>query len=102
MFDTAEYFNALNMFGIRLGLDATRELMAKAGDPQNGLRFIHLAGTNGKGSTGAMLERALRSAGLRTGFYTSPHLIDIRERFRIDGKAVRAVTVILNLPRCWQ
>ena len=88
MFDTAEYFNALNMFGIRLGLDATRELMAKAGDPQNGLRFIHLAGTNGKGSTGAMLERALRSAGLRTGFYTSPHLIDIRERFRIDGKAV--------------
>ncbi len=88
MFDCAEYFNSLNMFGIRLGLSATQELMDKAGHPEKGLRFIHLAGTNGKGSTGAMLERSLRSAGLRTGFYTSPHLIDIRERFRIDGKAV--------------
>ena len=88
MFDTAKYFESLNMFGIRLGLAAAEELMAKAGHPEKGLRFIHLAGTNGKGSTGAMLERALRQAGLRTGFYTSPHLIDIRERFRIDGRAV--------------
>lgn len=88
MFDTAKYFDSLNMFGIRLGLAATQELMAKAGHPEEQLRFIHLAGTNGKGSTGAMLERCLRSAGLRTGFYTSPHLIDIRERFRIDGRAV--------------
>lgn len=88
MFDAGAYFDSLDMFGIRLGLDATRELMAKAGHPERGLRFIHIAGTNGKGSVGAMLERALREAGLRTGFYTSPHLIDIRERFRIDGKAV--------------
>ncbi|MBE6376676.1 MAG: bifunctional folylpolyglutamate synthase/dihydrofolate synthase [Lentisphaerae bacterium] len=88
MFDTAEYFNTLDMFGIRLGLAATQELMAKAGNPEKFLRFIHLAGTNGKGSTGAMLERSLREAGLKTGFYTSPHLIDIRERFRINGKAV--------------
>lgn len=76
------------MFGIRLGLAATEELMAKAGHPEKQLRFIHLAGTNGKGSTGAMLEKALRCAGKKTGFYTSPHLIDIRERFRVNGKAV--------------
>lgn len=76
------------MFGIRLGLDTTMELMERAGHPEHNLRFIHIAGTNGKGSTGAMLERALRGAGMCTGFYTSPHLIDIRERFRINGKAV--------------
>ena len=86
--DTASYIDSLNMFGIRLGLDATCELMEKAGHPEKDLHFIHLAGTNGKGSTGAMLERCLRHAGFKTGFYTSPHLIDIRERFRVNGQAV--------------
>ena len=88
MFDAKRFFDSLDIFGIRLGLDATAELAAKAGAPQRQLRFIHIAGTNGKGSTGAMLERAFRNCGLVTGFYSSPHLIDIRERFRIDGKAV--------------
>ena len=87
-FDAEAYFDALDMNGIRLGLDATRELAARCGDPERKLRFLHLAGTNGKGSTGAMLECALRHAGLRTGFYTSPHLVYLRERFRIDGRAV--------------
>lgn len=87
-FDPEAYFNALDMFGIRLGLDATRELARRCGNPERKLRFIHLAGTNGKGSTGAMLECALRRAGLKTGFYTSPHLVYLRERFRIAGKAV--------------
>jgi len=90
MFDAGKYFDSLNMFGIRLGLDAVRELACRAGNPQEQLKFIHLAGTNGKGSTGAMLERAFRAVGFRTGFYTSPHLIDIRERFRIDGKVISA------------
>ena len=76
------------MFGIRLGLDSTKELLRRAGDPDKYLKFIHLAGTNGKGSTAAMLEHAFRSAGFSTGLYTSPHLIDVRERFRINGKAV--------------
>ncbi len=87
-FSTAEYLSSLNMFGIRLGLDAVRELARRAGNPERKLRFIHIAGTNGKGSVGAMLERAFRSVGLTTGFYSSPHLIDVRERFRIDGRAV--------------
>lgn len=76
------------MFGIKPGLEATRELMSRVGNPDRDLKFIHLAGTNGKGSTGAMLESALRSAGFTTGFYSSPHLIDIRERFRVNGRAV--------------
>ena len=87
-FNTAEFIDSLNMFAIRLGLDSTRELARRVGNPENSLRFVHLAGTNGKGSTGAMLERALREQGLTTGFYTSPHLIDVRERFRINGKTV--------------
>ncbi len=87
-FSGADFLDRLNMFSIKLGLEPTLELFARAGDPQKNLRFIHLAGTNGKGSTGAMLEAALRGAGFHTGFYTSPHLIDVRERFRIDGKMV--------------
>ena len=88
MFSTAVYLENSNMFGIRLGLDSTKELLRRAGDPDKYLKFIHLAGTNGKGSTAAMLEHAFRSAGFSTGLYTSPHLIDVRERFRINGKAV--------------
>ncbi len=87
-FNAAEFIDSLNMFSIRLGLDSTRELARRVGNPENSLRFVHLAGTNGKGSTGAMLERTLREQGLITGFYTSPHLIDVRERFRINGKTV--------------
>lgn len=88
MFDPAAFFDSLDMFGIRLGLDAVKELAGIAGNPHLSLKFIHIAGTNGKGSTGAMLERAFRSCGMTTGFYTSPHLVDIRERFRINGKVV--------------
>ena len=87
-FSTSAFFDRLEMFSIRLGLESTRELARLAGNPENSLRFIHIAGTNGKGSTGAMLERSLRAAGFTTGFYTSPHLIDVRERFRINGKTV--------------
>ena len=84
----AERFEKLPMFDIRVGLERTQKLAAAVGNPERKLRFLHLAGTNGKGSTGAMLECALRRCGFRTGFYTSPHLIDVRERFRIDGRAV--------------
>ena len=87
-FDGDRYFANLDMFGMRLGLDDIRKHLETVGNPQKGLRFIHIAGTNGKGSTGAMLECALRGAGLKTGFYTSPHLIDIRERFRVNGRTI--------------
>ncbi len=83
-----EYLESLSMFGIRPGLENTVELLKRAGNPEHDLKFIHIAGTNGKGSAGAMLECALRASGFTTGFYSSPHLIDIRERFRVNGIAV--------------
>ncbi|MBS5531280.1 hypothetical protein KH017_10875 [bacterium] len=82
------YLDSLSMFGIKPGLEATAELMRRVGNPEKELAFLHIAGTNGKGSTGAMLECMLRGAGFTTGFYTSPHLVDIRERFRVNGIAV--------------
>ncbi len=65
-----------------------RELLARMGDPQDGLRVVHVAGTKGKGSTAAMIESVLRAAGLRTGLHTSPHLISVCERMRVDARRV--------------
>ncbi|HLW77300.1 MAG TPA: hypothetical protein VKS01_09945, partial [Bryobacteraceae bacterium] len=69
----------------KLGLDRIRVLLDALGNPQNSCRSIHVAGTNGKGSTCAMIEAALRSSGVRTGLFTSPHLVEPTERIRIDG-----------------
>lgn len=69
-------------------LEPIRALMCALGDPQAALRCVHVAGTNGKGSASAMLERILRAAGFRTGLYTSPHLQDFSERIRLDGQPV--------------
>ena len=71
--------------GTKPGLDRTRELLSKMGNPQKQLRFIHIAGTNGKGSTSAMLAAILKSAGLTTGLYTSPFISDFNERMRVNG-----------------
>ncbi len=70
----------------RLGLDGTRALLAALGNPERRFRAIHVAGTNGKGSVCAMIERVLREGGVRTGLFTSPHLVDFRERFRVSGR----------------
>jgi dihydrofolate synthase/folylpolyglutamate synthase len=70
----------------KLGLDGTRALLAALGDPHRRFRAVHVAGTNGKGTTCAYVERALREAGHRTGLFTSPHLVDFRERIRVDGR----------------
>ena len=68
------------------GLDAMRAFAAELGDPQRRLRMIHVAGTNGKGSVSSMLAAALAASGLRVGLYTSPHLIDFRERMKIVSR----------------
>jgi dihydrofolate synthase/folylpolyglutamate synthase len=73
------------MSAATLGLDRIRRLLAALGDPQLRYPSVLIAGTNGKGSTAAMVERALRAAGYRTGLYTQPHLHTLRERVRIDG-----------------
>lgn len=75
-------------FGIKLGLENTFRLLVGRGNPHEGLKIIHVAGTNGKGSVCAMLDAILRRAGFRTGLYTSPHLVDFRERIQIDGTMV--------------
>lgn len=85
--------------GIKLGLENTRRLLGAAGHPERGLRFLHVAGTNGKGSVCAMLDAVLRAAGYRTGLYTSPHLIDFRERIRVDGEMISCVGVAEGLTR---
>jgi dihydrofolate synthase/folylpolyglutamate synthase len=72
----------------KFGLESITMLAADLGDPQFVVPCIHIAGTNGKGSTAAMLESILRAAGLRTGLYTSPHLERINERIRIDGQDI--------------
>jgi dihydrofolate synthase / folylpolyglutamate synthase len=86
-------------FGIKLGLEKTRLLLAALGDPQERLRFLHVAGTNGKGSTCAMLDAILRAAGVRSGLYTSPHLMDFRERIQLDGTLIPEAAVAEGLTR---
>ena len=86
--DALAWLYGSQTFGIKLGLDNTRNLLAAADDPHRRLRFLHVAGTNGKGSTCAMLDSMLRADGLRAGLYTSPHLVDFRERIRLDGQMI--------------
>jgi len=74
----------------KLGLERIRTLLEALGNPHHGGRFVHVAGTNGKGSTCAMIESGVRAAGVRTGLFTSPHLLEPTERIRIDGEPVTA------------
>jgi dihydrofolate synthase/folylpolyglutamate synthase len=83
-----EFLSRLQMFGARPGLETTRRLSARAGHPGRGLRFVHVAGTNGKGSTCALLETIYRAAGFRTGLYTSPHLVSFRERIQLGRRMI--------------
>lgn len=76
------------------GLDGILTLCARLGNPEKNLRCIHVAGTNGKGSTSHMLASVLQEAGFRTGLYTSPHLVDFRERIRINGVPVEKDFVV--------
>lgn len=86
--EALEYIHGVCWLGSKLGLERTRELMAKLGDPQKHLKFIHLAGTNGKGSIAAMLSSILTKAGYKTGLYTSPYIDQFTERFQIDGEQI--------------
>ena len=86
--EALEYLHGLSQFGFQPGLDSTRRLAAAVGNPQDRLRFIHVAGTNGKGSTCAFLESAYRTAGFRTGLYTSPHLVRFGERIQIGRQSL--------------
>ena len=86
--EAIQFLYGLRLFGAKFGLENSFKLAALAGNPQNRLRFIHVAGTNGKGSTCAMLESKYRAAGLRVGLYTSPHLVAFGERIQVNRQLI--------------
>lgn len=86
--EAIDYINAHTWSQWKLGLSRTEELLRLLGAPQKELRFVHVAGSNGKGSTCAMVERILREAGYVTGFYPSPYIEDFRERIQVCGEYI--------------
>ena len=92
--EAVQFLYGLRLFGAKFGLENTFKLAALAGNPQEKLRFIHVAGTNGKGSTCAMLESIYRAAGLRVGLFTSPHLVSFRERIQTNRRLISENEVV--------
>src|SRR5438034_4598919 len=92
--EAIQFLRGLQVFGANFGLETPRKLAALAGDPQEKLRFIHVAGANGKGSTCAMLESIYRAAGLRVGLFTSPHLVAFGERIQVNRKLISERAVV--------
>ncbi|MGP0595048.1 bifunctional folylpolyglutamate synthase/dihydrofolate synthase [Nitrospira sp. T9] len=91
--ETLNYLFSLHRFGIKLGLEAITDILARLGNPQHRYPSLHIAGTNGKGSSSSMLARILEASGYRVGLYTSPHLIDFRERIRVQGTDISEESV---------
>ena len=86
--EAVEWIHSVDWKGSRPGLERTRELLEKMGNPQNGLKFIHIAGTNGKGSTAAMTASILRKAGYKVGLFTSPCIYRFNERIQVNGEQI--------------
>ncbi|HJB89410.1 MAG TPA: bifunctional folylpolyglutamate synthase/dihydrofolate synthase, partial [Candidatus Blautia excrementigallinarum] len=86
--EARQYLTEVTKYGSVPGLDSIRELMRRLGNPQDKLKFIHIAGTNGKGSVLAYLSTILKKAGYRTGRYVSPTLFSYRERIQVDGDMI--------------
>ncbi len=85
---TLDYLFALRRFGVKLGLEAITTILQRLGNPQQQYATLHIAGTNGKGSSAAMAAAMLHAGGYRVGLYTSPHLIDFRERIRVGAAEI--------------
>lgn len=87
--ESIDWLFSTQLFGIKLGLEGPRRLLKEyLAHPAHGVKVIHVAGTNGKGSTCAMIDSVARSNGIRTGLFTSPHLVDFRERIRVSGEEI--------------
>ena len=86
--EALEYINGVSWLGTKPGLTRVTALLEKLGRPQNALKFIHIAGTNGKGSCAAMLSSVMKCCGYRTGLFTSPYLARFNERMQINGKPI--------------
>ncbi len=88
--EAREYLDRLQVFGVKLGLENIRTLLSALGGPERRFPSVLVAGTNGKGSVASMLASILEAQGFRTGLYTSPHLVRVEERIRIDGRMIPA------------
>ena len=86
--EAIEYINGVRWLGSKPGLERVSELLRRLGEPQKKLKFVHVAGTNGKGSCAAMLASVLRAAGYRTGLFTSPYLWRFNERMQLNGEPI--------------
>ena len=86
--DSIQYLLSIETRGIKLGIQRTREMMAACDNPHSGLPVIQVAGTNGKGSVSAIISNILINAGYKTGLFTSPHLVRVNERIRINGASI--------------
>ena len=82
-------FHLVGAAAYKPGLDNTYRLMEHLGNPHLHFRSVHIAGTNGKGSTSHLIAASLQAAGLKVGLYTSPHLVDFRERIRLNGQMIQ-------------
>ena len=92
---------SLEFTGMKLGLDNIRTLLSTLGNPQKKFKSIHVAGSNGKGSVSAMLASVMQANGYKTGLYTSPHLVDFRERIKINGEMISEEYVADFLQKIW-
>ena len=93
--DVINKLQSKGMFYIELGLDRISAVLSSFGNPQEKLKYIHVAGTNGKGSVCAMLDAILREAGFKTGLYTSPHIFEYTERIKISGQEISKADFVL-------
>lgn len=91
--EALDYMEQIGQYGIVPGLDSIRELVGRLGDPQRELRFVHVAGTNGKGSVCAFLSSVLQQGGYRVGKYTSPAVLDWREEIQVNGRLITKAAV---------
>ena len=92
--EAANFLFDLRRFRPKPGTEATADLLAHLGDPHEGVAYVQVAGSNGKGSTARMTERVLREAGLDVGLYTSPHFDDVRERVRVGGRKIPKAALV--------
>lgn len=99
--ESIAYLKGLTTFGINLGLERIQDLLARLDHPERQVKFVHVGGTNGKGSTATMLASILTAAGLKTGLFTSPHLHSYTERVRINGEEISeaAIAELLTILR---
>jgi dihydrofolate synthase/folylpolyglutamate synthase len=92
--ETVNYLYNLQRHGIKLGLENPRRLMSILGEPQKSFRSLHIAGTNGKGSTATIIASILKESGFRVGLFTSPHLVSFTERIRVDNEQITESEVV--------